>query len=91
MENNFLNNKFDIEKTREAVRLELVKYFNRIIVAKPQQNLFYIVQEAIEKPLIEETLIYCKGSQVRASKVLGVHRNTIKKKIDQYKIKPFLR
>lgn len=38
----------------------------------------------VEKPLIEATLEYCGHNQTKASKILGLSRSTLRKKIDQY-------
>lgn len=50
-------------------------------------DLYGIVMEQVEKPLIELTLMNCRGNQVRAAHILGINRNTLKKKIDTYKIR----
>jgi Fis family transcriptional regulator len=50
-------------------------------------GLYNIVLEQVEKPLIELTLSSCHGNQVRAALLLGINRNTLKKKIDTYKIR----
>lgn len=50
-------------------------------------GLHRIVMEQVEKPLIELTLRSCRGNQVKAAQLLGINRNTLKKKIDTYKIK----
>jgi Fis family transcriptional regulator, factor for inversion stimulation protein len=50
-------------------------------------GLYDIVLEQVEKPLIELTLSSCRGNQVRAAQLLGINRNTLKKKIDTYKIR----
>lgn len=50
-------------------------------------NLYDFVLEQVEKPLIELTLKASNFNQVKAALVLGINRNTLKKKIDLYKIK----
>jgi transcriptional regulator with PAS, ATPase and Fis domain len=41
----------------------------------------------MEKKLIEKALLETKGNQVKASRLLGIHRNTMRAKIRQMKIK----
>lgn len=50
-------------------------------------GLYDIILEQVEKPLIELSLKAWKGNQVKTAKMLGINRNTLKKKIDTYKIK----
>ena len=50
-------------------------------------GLHRIVLEQVEKPLIELALRVYNGNQVKTAKMLGINRNTLKKKIDGYKIR----
>ncbi len=50
-------------------------------------GLYKIVVEQVEKPLLELALRCFNGNQVKTAKMLGINRNTLKKKIDTYKIK----
>lgn len=43
--------------------------------------LYKSVIEAIEKPLIEKTLERTAGNQLKAARILGINRNTIRSKI----------
>ena len=48
-----------------------------------------LLEEALtefEKKFIKRVLDYAKGNQCRAAKVLGIHRNTLSRKISQYKL-----
>ena len=51
---------------------------------------FFLVQavEFMEKNLIELALARTNGNQLAASKVLGIHRNTMKRKMTEYGIPP---
>lgn len=51
-------------------------------------GLYSVVMEQVEKPLIELSLRAYNGNQVKAARLLGINRNTLKKKIDTYKIRP---
>lgn len=50
----------------------------------PPSGLYNRVIGEIEAVLIKETLKATKKNQIKAAKVLGINRNTLKKKIDQY-------
>jgi DNA-binding NtrC family response regulator len=43
--------------------------------------------ELLESALIEGALVRAGGNQSAASKALGIHRNTMKRKIAQYNLK----
>lgn len=47
-------------------------------------GLHAMVISEVEKPLIEATLIYCGQNQTKASKILGLSRSTLRKKIEIY-------
>ena len=51
------------------------------------QGLHSIVISQVEKPLIELALRAYNGNQVKTAQMLGINRNTLKKKIDIYNIK----
>jgi Fis family transcriptional regulator len=46
-----------------------------------------MVLKNIEKPLIETVLIKASGNQSQAAAMLGIDRNTLRKKIQQLRIK----
>lgn len=50
-------------------------------------GLHQIIMEQVEKPLIELALREHRGNQVKTAQFLGINRNTLKKKIDNYKIR----
>src|SRR4051812_7901778 len=77
----------------QTVSLErLVKSKLEILFADQKQEqvelhgLYSIVMEQVEKPLIELALQAYDGNQLKAAQLLGINRNTLKKKIDLYKI-----
>jgi len=56
---------------------------------KEKQGLVYkFVLEAVEKPLIERALERTYGNQVKAAKILGINRNTMRTKIKKLGINP---
>ncbi|MCH2533088.1 MAG: site-specific DNA inversion stimulation factor [Bdellovibrionales bacterium] len=50
-------------------------------------GLYKIFMEQVEKPLIELSLTANRGNQVKTAQMLGINRNTLKKKIDSYNIR----
>jgi two-component system nitrogen regulation response regulator GlnG len=47
----------------------------------PAPGLFDRIMREVEKPLISLTLEATRGNQIRAAEVLGLNRNTLRKKI----------
>lgn len=50
-------------------------------------GLYSLVLEQVERPLLELALRAYNGNQVKTALMLGINRNTLKKKIDNYKIR----
>ncbi|MCB0393131.1 MAG: site-specific DNA inversion stimulation factor [Bdellovibrionales bacterium] len=72
----------------KLVRRKLEVLFQQQEEANVEINrLHEIVLEQVEKPLIELSLRAHRGNQVKTAQMLGINRNTLKKKIDTYKIK----
>lgn len=49
-------------------------------------NLYNIIISEVERALISSVLKETKGNQLKASKILGINRNTLRKKIRDLKI-----
>jgi two-component system nitrogen regulation response regulator GlnG len=64
-----------------AVERHLQEYFLAHQDALPAAGLYDRVLREIERPLIELSLAATRGNQIRASKLLGLNRNTLRKKI----------
>lgn len=50
------------------------------------ENVYDLLMEEVEKPLITLVLKEMDGNQVQASQLLGMHRNTLRKKMKSLKI-----
>ena len=48
------------------------------------QNLYPLVIGEIEKPLLQAVMHQAGGNQSRAARMLGINRNTLRKKLTQY-------
>ena len=68
-----------------SVKLSLDQYFNDLD-GEPPHALYDMVLGCIEKPLLEYTLQYASGNQSKAAEILGLNRNTLRKKMLQYNI-----
>jgi two-component system nitrogen regulation response regulator GlnG len=64
-----------------SVERHLRAYFTAHGQALPAPGLFDRVMREVERPLILLTLDATRGNQIRAAEVLGVNRNTLRKKI----------
>ncbi len=70
----------------ECVRKSLEKYFKDLDGERPR-TVYEMVLKNVEKPMIEVVLDRAEGNQTVAAKWLGINRNTLRKKIEQLKIK----
>ena len=53
----------------------------------PADNLSELVIGSVEKSLIADVLNRARGNQSEAASMLGINRNTLRAKLDKYKIK----
>ena len=52
----------------------------------PPDGLYFRVLEQVEAPLIRAALSACKGNQIKTAQLLGLNRNTLRKKIRAHDI-----
>src|ERR1041384_6575028 len=64
-----------------AVERHLKDYYAAHKETLPAAGLYDRVLREVERPLILLTLAATRGNQIRAAQVLGVNRNTLRKKI----------
>jgi Fis family transcriptional regulator len=69
------------------VRRSLNEYFKDLDGEDPSCPVYDMVIDCVEKPLIETVLHHAGGNQTRAAELLGLNRNTLRKKIQTHKIK----
>lgn len=67
----------------QAADLCLAQYFESLRGLAPVPNLYDKVVAEVEKPLIMHVLRYARGNQLRAAEILGLNRNTLRKKMSQ--------
>lgn len=64
-----------------AVERHLTEYFKRYPNTLPPPGLYHRILREIEGPLIGASLAATRGNQIRAAELLGVNRNTLRKKV----------
>jgi two-component system nitrogen regulation response regulator GlnG len=69
-----------------AVQVQLERYFNRHGDTLPPPGLYDRVLREVELPLIALTLATTRGNQLKAADLLGINRNTLRKKIRELDI-----
>ena len=66
------------------VRKAVDDYFKDLEGENPSCAVYDMVMNCVEKPLIESVLQHAGGNQTRAAELLGLNRNTLRKKIQQH-------
>ena len=64
-----------------------VREFAKRMTLSGARNLHPLVIRAVEKPLIIQILTETKWNQVQAANVLGLNRNTLRKKIRELRVR----
>jgi two-component system nitrogen regulation response regulator GlnG len=64
-----------------AVERNLARYFSGFADGLPPPGLYHRILREIEYPLLTAALTATRGNQIRAADLLGVNRNTLRKKI----------
>ena len=71
---------------RESVAESLRIYFSKLDGHAPD-DLYRMVIEEVERPLLESVMSYCGGNQTKAAKCLGLNRGTLRKKLKHYDVR----
>ena len=70
----------------ECVRKSLERYFKDLDGTKPR-SIYDMVLKNVERPMLEIVLDRAEGNQTVAAQMLGINRNTLRKKIQFLQIK----
>ena len=74
------------ETIEGAIERHLTKTYFNLGNTLPLNGLYDKVRQEFEKPLITMTLAATRGNQIKASEILGLNRNTLRKKIRELDI-----
>ncbi|MGH8670692.1 MAG: DNA-binding transcriptional regulator Fis [Burkholderiales bacterium] len=66
-----------------CVRSTMARYFEDLDGQK-SHAIYDMVLQCVEKPLLETVLQHASGNQTKAAELLGLNRNTLRKKMKQY-------
>ena len=75
----------DETKIQRCVNEALDEYFETLGDQEPSA-LHKLVMEEVESTLIRYVMRHCRENQCRVSKVLGINRGTLRKRLKQYEI-----
>ena len=70
-----------------SIETHIKRYFDALNGDMPPPGLYGRVLREVEEPLIVATLANTRGNQLRAADILGLNRNTLRKKIRELNIK----
>ena len=79
----------NITSLREATEIYLRQYFASFNGELPPQGLYDRILEEIEYPLLAASLTATSGNQIKAAELLGLNRNTLRKKIRDHDLNIF--
>ena len=66
-----------------CVRRSLNRYFKDLDGEEPS-DIYDMVVKAVEKPLLVFIMDRAEGNQSRAAELLGINRNTLRKKLNEH-------
>ena len=64
-----------------CVKGALERYFHDLDGEKPAGDLYDMVVHEVERPLLEIVMKHVKSNQCKAADMLGINRNTLRKKL----------
>jgi two-component system nitrogen regulation response regulator GlnG len=75
----------------EAIEQHLARHFAGYGQALPPDGLYDRVLAELERPLLRLTLAAVRGNQLKAARLLGINRNTLRKKLTDLNVGPAVR
>ncbi|MDR3056132.1 MAG: Fis family transcriptional regulator [Zoogloeaceae bacterium] len=73
------------EDISRCVRGALEQYFRDLDGEKPN-TIYNMVIKSVERPMLEIVLRQSNGNQTQAAEMLGINRNTLRKKLAEFQL-----
>ena len=68
-----------------CVRDSLLRYFEDLGGEAPE-DMYEMLLRLVEKPLLEVVMHHAEGNQTLAAEMLGINRNTLRKKLTEHQL-----
>ncbi|MFT4613386.1 MAG: Fis family transcriptional regulator [Bacteroidia bacterium] len=75
----------DTSSVRDSVRAAVRQYLKELD-GQMSTDVYQMVLEQMEGPLLEEIMTYTRNNQTKASAMLGLNRGTLRKKLKQHNL-----
>lgn len=82
-----LASRLDKHSLESIVELKISRFLDQLAGFHPE-DLHSLIMKKVEKPLLNQILRRTGGNQVHASRILGINRNTLRKKMKLYGFAP---
>ena len=73
----------DTDLIASAIRTALEQYFQHLD-GEPASGVYEMVLNRVEKPMLEIVMREASDNQTRAADILGINRNTLRKKLTDH-------
>ena len=71
---------------KDEVRKALNRYFNQLDQKNTPINVYRLVLNEVEPPLLRSVMQFSNNNQSKAAKILGINRTTLRTKLKKYNI-----
>jgi Fis family transcriptional regulator len=72
---------------KDEVRKALKRYFSQLDQKNVPIDVYQLVLNEVEPPLLDSVMKFSKDNQSKASRILGINRTTLRTKLKKYNIK----
>lgn len=77
---------FNNQEDRPQSLEELIRNLEEALIRTKHNKIYKAILDSVERPLIETVLERTFGNQLKAARILGINRNTLRTKIKKLTI-----